>query len=579
MSNRQVFFILFFILGSLVSGKSQIIPPDFLCVKNDSLFWELPTNNCGPFLSYEIYVSTSEAGPYTLLSAVTTINQTNFSDPNPTGETRYYFLQSNFDCPGLSPLSSDTLDNRPPTVSPIIRVSVDNDLVLIDWEDNTSPEVTEYIIFRTTPAGTLPIDTVSASEASYIDLNSTPNQKVESYYIIAQDACGNTSIFDVPHFSIFLETAVNVCEQSIELNWNRYQNWRNGLDFQEIWYSTNGEPSVLLATLAATDSAFLFTDTNKGDEYCFFIRAQEVGTGIESISNIQCLTPNIVEPVRELYLKNVSVTPNNEVDLSWSWNNDAEISIVEILEAESPSTLELQASFSANLPLTINNDIRLDQLNPQAGKLFFQVQTFDACDSLAQSNLGTTIHLSGQALSDLRNALNWTAFDIEGATINNYQIFRIVAGQESLLETVDGNTLLWNDPVDVSNSDESNVCYYIQAEAIFTDENGQEDRILSRSNVICVEQQSNIITPNAFAPAGINNEFKPILVFGEQVDYLMQIYDRWGGKIFESRDAQIGWNGRKDFYEYPGGVYTYFIRITQSNGRIVEDSGTLVLIR
>ena len=47
----------------------------------------------------------------------------------------------------------------------------------------------------------------------------------------------------------------------------------------------------------------------------------------------------------------------------------------------------------------------------------------------------------------------------------------------------------------------------------------------------------------------------------------MQIFDRWGTKVFETNDTEIGWDG----YARSGdlmtaGVYIYKIEVTLSNG-------------
>jgi gliding motility-associated-like protein len=52
--------------------------------------------------------------------------------------------------------------------------------------------------------------------------------------------------------------------------------------------------------------------------------------------------------------------------------------------------------------------------------------------------------------------------------------------------------------------------------------------------------------PNTFTPNGdeFNNTFKPIFSSGlDPYNYTLFIYDRWGELIFESHNAQIGWDG------------------------------------
>ncbi len=575
---RTAIFFSFFVLFS-IGTKAQVFPPVFQCVVNDTLVWQLPNNNCGTFNSYEIFYSNTLNGPYQLLTTITNQNQTEYYHNNPTGETWYYYIVSDYNCPGEPVLSSDTLNNLPPEISRIIRVSVNGGNVEIDWQASPSPEVSYYIIYRTTPQGTLPIDTVSSLFTSYLDTGAQPDLQPELYYVIATDECGNTSVFDLPHITIHVDDVVDPCKRTILLKWNLYENWANGIESQELWYSVNGSTPTVLDTLPSTDSTYVFKNTNDGDSYCFFIKVTESNTGEVSFSNVHCLDLDVVEPVRSLFLKNVSVNAANQVELTWLWNDDAEIRTVNVQGIYEDDEVVYIENFNPTFPLSIENSQPLVSFDPSQNKIYFTIETIDDCDSIFTSNDGSTIFLTGTPNDDLTNTISWTDFDIEGGTVLSYNIFRVVDGAGTFVETVDANTTEFSNKVDVSNESEANVCYYVIADVNMQLPDGIEEQIKSRSNTICVEQLSNIISPNAFAPDGINKEFKPVIIFGETAEYLMVIYDRWGRKIFETQSQEEGWAGRNGIKIYPSGVYAYYIRIQQSSGRIVEDKGTVILLR
>ena len=90
---KQILFTLL-ILFSCTFLNAQINPPDFICVENDTLFWTLPTNNCGPFVSYEIYVSDFPTGPFILLDEVTNESSTSYFPGNQGSTVQYYYLIS-----------------------------------------------------------------------------------------------------------------------------------------------------------------------------------------------------------------------------------------------------------------------------------------------------------------------------------------------------------------------------------------------------------------------------------------------------------------------------------------------------
>jgi hypothetical protein len=567
----------FLFTGPLVA---QINAPDLQCVRNDTLFWEIPTNTCGPFSSYDIFFSTAPTGPFNPLASITTPATDLFFHNNPAGETFYYYMVTDANCPGEIQLSSDTLNNESPERSPINYVSVNNGLVEIEWTPSSSPEVTNYIIYRTSPVGALPIDTVDANATQYLDLTSDPLGQSESYFVLAMDACGNTSVFDLPHFTVFLETTVDPCDRSIRLDWNRYRNWPQGIQEQEVWLSTDNDPFVLIETLSAQDSTYTFRNTNDGAFYCFYINAIAEGTAAESRSNERCLTLNIVEPVRDLFLKNVSVTDDNQVEFTWTWNDNAEVAGVAFEEGESSGALSIIGGYNPSNNINFQTTRLAPEADPTNGRRFYRITVTDDCDSTAISNVVPLIHLSGFPLPDQSNQITWTPLGREGAIVDDYDIYRIVDGQATYTNTVAANVTQYIDgAIDITNPAEANICYYVVANATVITPQGEIMPIASQSNTTCVEQFSDLIVPNAFVPEGVNKEFKPRLVFGTEVEYEMRIFDRWGKQVFESFDPNRGWNGRDGFFYYPAGVYTYVIRITQTNGRTVEKQGVVALLR
>jgi len=66
--------------------------------------------------------------------------------------------------------------------------------------------------------------------------------------------------------------------------------------------------------------------------------------------------------------------------------------------------------------------------------------------------------------------------------------------------------------------------------------------------------------PNAFSPNkdGINDEFKPY--FPPEVEILsfrLQVYDRWGNKVFETTNPEFGWDGSFENEDMDPGVFAW----------------------
>lgn len=100
-----------------------------------------------------------------------------------------------------------------------------------------------------------------------------------------------------------------------------------------------------------------------------------------------------------------------------------------------------------------------------------------------------------------------------------------------------------------------------------------------------VGEDFGLYVPNAFTPNddGMNDVFQP-KGFGI-VDYQLQIFDRWGEKIFETNDFNEGWNGTrksKNDVKYGiimDGTYTWLINVKDVFGKAHELKGHVTLIK
>jgi gliding motility-associated-like protein len=87
--------------------------------------------------------------------------------------------------------------------------------------------------------------------------------------------------------------------------------------------------------------------------------------------------------------------------------------------------------------------------------------------------------------------------------------------------------------------------------------------------------------PNAFTPNGdgTNDVFRLVTTRGLAVTDRMEIFNRWGNKVFESTDANAAWDGKQDGKEAPMDVYIYVVRWRNGLGALVVEHGDVTLIR
>lgn len=572
--NRLLIIVLLLSWGW--TSKAQVQAPDFLCVSNDTLNWELPTIDCGTLTAYRIWSSENRNGPYTELATINDISQTSFFHADAGIVTWFYYLESEADCPGELIQQSDTLDNRNPETPEFQFVTVADGQVEMSWEASPSPEVVAYVISRNTSMGTSIIDTV-ANGLSYTDANASPDVGKETYFVVAIDACGNASLTAPLHETLFLETnALDSCEQTIVLSWNLYQNWNGGIGSHTVLMSENGGTFNTIASLDGTATSYDFDQARGEVLYCFKVIAEEAGTGIVSVSNETCTTISVVDPVDRLDLLNATVTLNNEIALDWEINANAELSSA-TLNVDLGSSNSTQSLLSGQ-GLAAENTYVDTQTDPNIDFAIYSIATEDLCGDLTSSNSVQTIFLRVEAGEASINRLQWTPYQNALAKSIEYEIYRVIDGVETLVSVETTSTLSLNDEPDIGGANSLEVCYFILAKIRIQLPDGGLRSVVSRSNTVCVMPVAPFYIPNAFAPEGVNQVFRPELAFGMLEEYQMDIFDRWGGHVFLSRDIELGWNGQKNGQIVAAGLYIYRIQWRQTSGELQEVSGGVVLM-
>ncbi len=88
-----------------------------------------------------------------------------------------------------------------------------------------------------------------------------------------------------------------------------------------------------------------------------------------------------------------------------------------------------------------------------------------------------------------------------------------------------------------------------------------------------------VYVANAFSPNGDgNNDFIPVR--GECVSSLtFKIFNRWGNLVFETNKLDDGWDGYYKGVLQNTGIYIYTLDATFGNGKFVQESGDISLIR
>jgi gliding motility-associated-like protein len=155
-------------------------------------------------------------------------------------------------------------------------------------------------------------------------------------------------------------------------------------------------------------------------------------------------------------------------------------------------------------------------------------------------------------------------------------------GGSVTLHATGASTYLWSPATGLSDAANSNPVAALKSDVLYTvtgtDNNGciNTAQISLKPSIACMGY--NI--PDAFTPNGDghNDIFRVATADVPQLFHMM-IFNRYGGKVFETSDVQAGWNGYMGSSPAMSGAYVYTIVIKTSTGTTIERKGTVLVIR
>lgn len=156
----------------------------------------------------------------------------------------------------------------------------------------------------------------------------------------------------------------------------------------------------------------------------------------------------------------------------------------------------------------------------------------------------------------------------------------IAIGDSTTLNGTGGTINAWEPPTGLSCIDcpnpvanpDTTTMYHLTV----TDVNGC---IAVDSVLVTVDATTGWYLPTAFTPDanGVNDV---LYFYGTGVkEFVLQVFDRWGEKVFETTDKKVGWDGVYKGKPAISGVYAYLLTITFKSTKVEQVKGNLSLIR
>lgn len=469
-------------------------------------------------------------------------------------------------------------DEGRPESPTLERVSVDpfSGYTLLQWTLSSSLDVEVYIIYIDKNNSWIAIDTIWDSEVTLYE-NTSSNASVfsESYVIAARDSADNISPLTDPHSTIFCNAEFDSCQAEVNISWTPYKGWNDSIDSYIIYQRIEEDSFKILQQVSPSDSQFIQSDIQAHTEYCYYVEAIHTDGIKKSTSNMTCEYTQMARAPEYINADYATVSGENKISLSFTIDPSSEIKNFKLLRSNDKTgpfdTIEVfQNVISAKIGY-VDQGLDLNQNH------YYRLAAMNVCNKMVQqSNLAGNIVLNSTNESILNN-LSWTSYQYWLGGINEYQVYRLTVNDlEELIATLSGSDSTYFDNIGEPPYD-IKFCYFV--EAIEGDTNIYGIKARSKSNTSCVTLSSNVFMPNAFTPNGDgkNDFIKPILSFTPK-DYAFIIRNRWGNKIFETKNHQATWDGKVRNKLVQEGVYIYFLRIITYDGEIIERNGHITVI-
>lgn len=366
------------------------------------------------------------------------------------------------------------------------------------------------------------------------------------------------------HRTVFLTTAVDSCAHTITLTWTKYIGW--DVEKYEIYvYKPNN--SLSLGVNTGSDTTFVIENFEFGQPYSYYVAAFQKTNNQPFISNSNRVDINISGPLAPtITADNANFTSNNKVEVQFSLTptpvNNFIYHVTKSVYPDSGFQVFTEKS-------SVNSYQSITISDTAFATTYYRIEWLLKND--CEKGVNLTNNVATAIVPKIENNdkfinLQWDKYLGWGDNVQ-YNIFRNGSKIES---EISGTTI--SDPISdlMGKNMPDEVCYYIEAKGVNS---------VSKSATVCINVENSIFIPEGFTPNGndVNRVFKPWFAF-TPISYSLVIFNRFGFKVFETKNIDNGWEGNYNGKPALDGVYVYFITFKTSSGKTVEKSGNLSLI-
>jgi gliding motility-associated-like protein len=466
----------------------------------------------------------------------------------------------------------DTVPPENPELK-FVTVAPDNKSVYVSWNPYQKKDFEKYLLHQDSAAYFLKrtFSNFRDTTYSYIHGNSLAAQSV-CYAIQVADSCGMRSGFGVSHCTILAEVELPPgMPYALELKWTPYKGWQE-VQYYEVFRSKDGSTFTPYRQVKPWQLNLLDTLLCSHD-YCYYVVAHHKN-GWTSRSNTTCGKPLYDVPRNLIPMQLVSVVNSAFASVAWEHAPDYYSGITYLVG-------KAQGSGWNEVGRTKTNRFSDFTAKVNRNAETYAISYMDHCGGASGWGIpGTTIFAAGKMNGDIAS-IEWTPYKEWPEGIKEYQVQRL--DQQGVFKTMislSPQTLNWNDPNALSISNDT-----LRYRVLALRASGRIDT--SVSNHVYLVPASRLFAPNAFTPNGDgqNDVFtaRSLYIVKEQFDparqFEMRIFNRWGGKVFETNNPDAAWDGTYEGRSCAQGVYAFQIKGVGYDGKLFVINGNLSLLR
>lgn len=448
---------------------------------------------------------------------------------------------------------------------PILYASyLENDLVFLRFDSSKIDRFKNYIINNGTDEHRIDVQDSLSIEIQYL----VEPKGANCFNIQVEDYCDFVGSLSEEHCLIDLDVSSNVAYVN-QLDWSPYIGWDSVMIY-EIYRKDDNDVFVKIGKVDGEMTSFL--DSGLCDEdYEYYVQALHHNQKYISRSQSRIYRPQYDRNPFRTSITNVTVSSEDEIKVTWKESQFSEFDSYKLLKYENDFNT-LVDEIVLDETEYIDTDVETDHIS-----YIYQIVEQDRCGYFNEPEReGKSILLEGTYLDG--SILDWSSYQNWKDGVQKYVIELDFNGEYKPTNEVAGSITTFKDEK-IYRSIKGQYNYRICA---FSNDNDT-----SFSNVINIFGDPTVHIPTAFTPNGdgLNDGFNPVTMFvqsknfGDVDIFKLEIFNRWGEKVYSSRNPQAGWNGTYKGEDCEQGAYIYQVMLTGVNGRKIYKNGTITLLR